>query len=293
MGAAASAGVGGEGAEGAEGAEGGQSTPDCYFCHMCRHSFEFLPGPQSDGRDSQAPDICTACGSDAVEMVRRGGRGGSMMPATDTLHQLVMASDGAISGPELLMNMLAFSGHGLFGPDPEERAMQESFDSSADGKNRPTPEDVREKLPERPLGLGVLAREPDCVICGDEFCLGGAATSLPCAHHFVRSNALTRTHTRCPPCRTVTAHRAARGPVLTVLSRPRAYVCSTRRVSCRGWKSIPLARCAGSSSSTTTAAFRHLRNDDRLAAEAPQREPVSQSQSRSRSRSRSRCQSRC
>ena len=47
-------------------------------------------------------------------MVRRGGRGGSMMPATDTLHQLVMASDGAISGPELLMNMLAFSGHGLF-----------------------------------------------------------------------------------------------------------------------------------------------------------------------------------
>lgn len=195
MGAAASAGVGGEGGEGAEGAEGGQSTPDCYFCHMCRHSFEFLPGPQSDGRDSQAPDICTACGSDAVEMVRRGGRGGSMMPATDTLHQLVMASDGAISGPELLMNMLAFSGHGLFGPDPEERAMQESFDSSADGKNRPTPEDVREKLPERPLGLGVLAREPDCVICGDEFCLGGAATSLPCAHHFVRSNALTRTHT--------------------------------------------------------------------------------------------------
>ena len=87
------------------------------------------------------------------------------------------------------MNMLAFSGHGLFGPDPEERAMQESFDSSVDGKNRPTPEDVREKLPERPLGLGVLAREPDCVICGDEFCLGGAATSLPCAHHFVRSNA--------------------------------------------------------------------------------------------------------
>lgn len=182
MGAAASASL--HGAHG--GGEGEHLSPDCYFCHMCRHSFEFLPGIQSDGRDSQSPDICTACGSDAVEMVRRGGRGGSMMPATDTLHQLVMATDGAISGPELLMNMLAFSGHGIFGPDPEERAMQESLDS-ADGKSRPTPEIVREQLPERPLGMSVLEREPDCVICGEEFALGSVATSLPCAHHFVRT----------------------------------------------------------------------------------------------------------
>lgn len=197
MGAAASAGEGAQGAGTSDG-EGGHRTPDCYFCHMCRHSFEFTPGPQSDGRDSQAPDICTACGSDAVEMVRRGGRGGSMMPATDTLHQLVMASDGAISGPELLMNMLAFSGHGMFGPDPEERAMQESLDA-ADGKSRPTPEEVREQLPERPLGMSVLEREPDCVICGEEFVLGGAATSLPCAHHFVRT--LSAVHSSCstPP----------------------------------------------------------------------------------------------
>ena len=203
MGAAASAGMMG-GEPGAEGEEGGAGlrSPDCYFCHMCRHSFEFAPGTQSDGRDSEAPDICTACGSDAVEMVRRGGRGGSMMPATDTLHQLVMASDGAISGPELLMNMLAFSGHGLFGPDPAEVAMQ-SMDDPNESKHRPTPEDIREELPERPVGMGVLAREPDCVICGEEFALGSLATSLPCAHHFHKRCIMPwlEKHSSCPVCR--------------------------------------------------------------------------------------------
>ena len=195
MGAAASAGV--------EAAAG--PTPDCYFCHTCRHSFEFMPGPQADGREvraarpgsarpllperagcvpqSEAPDICTACGGDIIEMVRRGGRSGSMMPATDTLHQLVMASDGAISGPELLLNMLAFSGNGPFADVPGE-AEQESFDAST-SKLRPTPPEVAAALPERPLGISVLAREPECVICGEDFVLGKPATALPCAHHFV------------------------------------------------------------------------------------------------------------
>lgn len=278
MGAAASAGVGAVGPEG-PGGESGHVTPDCYFCHMCRHSFEFLPGPQSDGRDSQAPDICTACGSDAVELVRRGGRGGSMMPATDTLHQLVMASDGAISGPELLMNMLAFSGHGLFGPDPEERAMQESLE--AEGKSRPTPEEVREQLPERPLGMSVLEREPDCVICGEEFALGGAATSLPCAHHFVRTLSSAIPTSPCPTT-TITQRSSAD----TTINYTDA--CSTRSASCRGSRSIPRAQFVDSSSLTTRAAFHRRRSAGRRVAAVHQNLSACQAWSLSRSRSRNR-----
>ena len=103
-------------------------TPDCYYCHLCKQSFEFSPGMQPDGRPSDAPDICTSCGADAIEMVREGTDNGSMMPATDTLHQLVLASGGAVSGHELLMNMLAFGDHGLgflgFGRDPADGVMQ-------------------------------------------------------------------------------------------------------------------------------------------------------------------------
>lgn len=95
MGAAASAG-------------GVHPSPDCYYCHVCQQSFEFSPGMQSDGRESEAPDICAACGADAIEMVRKGGGTDALMPAADTLHQLVLASGGQVSGHELLMNMLAF-----------------------------------------------------------------------------------------------------------------------------------------------------------------------------------------
>jgi hypothetical protein len=166
MGAAASAGPG-----------GGGPSPDCYFCHVCKCSFEFLPGVQSDGRESEAPDICTQCGAEAIELVRKGRAASSagggpafLLPATDTLHQFVMASGGAVSGHELLMNMLAFSDGGLhaFGAPPsapgDAATLQESFESSPGPTERPTPPEVVEALPDRPLGMAVLEREPECAV---------------------------------------------------------------------------------------------------------------------------------
>lgn len=173
MGAAASAGG------------AGRPSPDCYYCHVCQQSFEFNPGTQSDGRESEAPDICTACGAEAIELVRKGGNTDSLMPATDTLHQFVLASGGQVSGHELLMNMLAFSDHGIgFGADPADDAINQSFEA-VEHTGTPTPQEIIAGLPERPLGIAVLEREPKCAVCGEDFVCGMVACALPCSHHFV------------------------------------------------------------------------------------------------------------
>jgi hypothetical protein len=121
-----------------------------------------MPGQQRDGRESDAPDICTSCGGGAIELVRRGGgENAPMMPATDTLHQMMLASGGQISGAELLvrtvapplvspcahvptdhtrllqMNMLHF-GMPPPGEDPAVAAAADASFQASSLKNRPT-----------------------------------------------------------------------------------------------------------------------------------------------------------
>ena len=117
------------------------------------------------------------------------------------------------------LNAAADHGIGFGAHDPAQDALNQSF-ASAEHKGTPTPSEIVDGLPDRPLGISVLEREPQCAVCGEHFKVGGVATALPCGHHFVSAalchtvaallilsqhrDCVTpwlKTHSNCPVCR--------------------------------------------------------------------------------------------